>query len=275
MQLLDEPRLRSRRVSMIACLLCFQLAAYGLIVALVATLKLLSVTVAGIIVGQCCLLSAVAAMGPWRLLPRLMITGGLTVGGLLGLAIAERPFGFSAEEAVLMCLFALAFWGLIQIPLWLARLALGVSMIRGEDSTASQATRSQYGIRQLMVLTFGVCLILGIGRWVTPAKTVEDLNSVSIGDWILFGTMATALSLLAATSIIGTLHVHYWRAGIAVSAASAGLVAIGDYSVSAQLTSLGKGEAVLHSLMIVSAYLWLLLSVLLVRVAGYRIIVRS
>jgi hypothetical protein len=91
----------------------------------------------------------------------------------------------------------------------------------------------------------------------------------------LYGTIAIALSLVASTSILAVLHVRYWREGIAVSAASAALVAYGVYSTCSTFGSAMPADQIPFAAMIVCAHLWILVSMLLVRAAGYRIIVRT
>ena len=86
MALSDESRLRSRHAWMIACLIGLQVVTYLAVVLVVGFLRNPPIWLRGLVVGavagQCCLLSAVAVLGPWRLLIRLAVVAAIVVAGV-------------------------------------------------------------------------------------------------------------------------------------------------------------------------------------------------
>jgi len=172
----------------------------------------------------------------------------------------------------MICLFALLMWGINQLPFWACRLFFRARAVVG-DHAENFAGRSQYGIRQLMGLTLAVSLILGLGRMLLPVETIEELGKIKAAHWIVFVSIATAASLLVSTTIIATLNPRYWCPGIVVSALSSGLIAYGVYSAFSALSSTPPAEPMLFAVMLLCTYAWLQISVLLVRAAGYRIVI--
>jgi quaternary ammonium compound-resistance protein SugE len=142
-------------------------------------------------------------------------------------------------------LFALLLWGVIQIPFWIARLAIGASAIWREDVRSDGSIRAQYGIRQLMAVTLAFSLVLGIGRWLIPAGAAEDLRSIRAKDWILFGTIATALAMIISLGLLGiamkSLPVEtayaVWVGVGAAGTVALGIVLLGEPANGARLIS--------------------------------------
>ena len=228
----------------------------------------------GAILAQCCLSAAFAVFGPWLFPLRSLVSATIVViGGLLIIVAESRRPALRFEDAVLFGLFALLMWGIIQAPLWFCRFFLHARAVTG--ASPDNKAIHQYRIRQLMGLTLAVSLVLGLGRMVVPAQAFRDLANVQADDWILLASIAIAAGLIVSTTIMTTLNPYYWRIGIGVSAASAGLVAYGMYSIAASLAVGPTKDSVAFAVLIVSTYAWLQISVLLIRAAGYRICVRS
>jgi hypothetical protein len=98
---------------------------------------------------------------------------------------------------------------------------------------------------------------------------------MGVVDLILFGSTAVVSALILATTVMMTLNPNYWQVGIPISVVSSCLTAFGFYSL---VGSLGRGpaaEQVMWAVMILCTYAWLQISVLLVRAAGYRIVVQA
>ena len=126
-----------------------------------------------------------------------------------------------------------------------------------------------------MGVTLVVAVLLGISRILLPPQVIEELTRIGVVDWILFGSTAVASALILATTVMTTLNPRYWLVGMLISATSSGLTAFGVYSL---VGALGRGpadERVLFAVLVLCTYAWLQLSVLLVRAAGYRIVVRT
>jgi hypothetical protein len=106
-----------------------------------------------------------------------------------------------------------------------------------------------------------------------PRRRFEPPSTIGAVDWILFASIAAAAGLIATTTVMTTLNPYFWRPGIGISAMSSALIAYGVYSLFDWLGFGPPNESVLFGMMILWMYAWLQISVLLVRAAGYRIVV--
>jgi hypothetical protein len=231
----------------------------------------------GTILAVCCLVSAGTVMGTWPVSVRTVVGATIVIGGILAIEMAEtfeQQRAFRLENSVFIALFGLGLWSVIQVPFWTARFILAARVVRDRSSTSDSTKRSQYGIRQLMVLTLAVAFVLGAFRWIVPEQTLKDLRTMHVATWIVLIAIASALALVAVTTTLTTLHRTYWIAGMAASAISTAIIAWAIYSISKSLIPF-PGEEFLFVGMIAWTYAWLQLSVLLVRAAGYRIVVRT
>jgi hypothetical protein len=273
----DTPNPTSRRVAL-ATFCVLQFVAYVAASTAVATTRGPSnpwptVVAFGIVIAQCALVATFTVFGTWRILTRLMASAVLViVGADMFLLADDGPHRL--RDLILLPVFALLMWSVQQLPLWFGRLILQARIIT-YNATADKSARAQYGIRQLMGLTFVVAVLLGIARILLPPEIMEDLKRMVVVDWILFTSIALATGLILATIVMTTLNPYYWRVGLLVSAASSGLTALGVYSLIGTLGSGPSAERVFFAVMILCTYAWLQLSVLLVRAAGYRIVVRG
>ncbi len=125
-----------------------------------------------------------------------------------------------------------------------------------------------------MLLTFAVAVALGLFRWAVPQETLQLLRNIQTTTWLLLMALAVALALVAVTTTISTLHISHWRLGIVVSAISALLISWAVFSLSTALWRI-PGDAHLFGAMILCTYVWLQLSTLLVRLAGYLVALRG
>jgi hypothetical protein len=201
----------------------------------------------------------------------LLSGAAIVIGCVVSFEIAEDGLRF--EETPMIALFGLALWSIIQCPFWIARFVLRARVVSGSVSDADSTARSQFGIRALMLLTFVVAIALGTFRLLVSQQTLEELRNMTIAIWMLMISIAAALALTAVTTTITTLNSTYWKAGIAVSFVASVVLAIAVYSISSTLMPSPR-EEFLFGGMIIAAYGWLQISLLLVRAAGYRILVR-
>jgi hypothetical protein len=275
---IENEALAARRMSFV--LLFWLLQGTGYVAALVCILVEPSiarpwpvVVACGLILGQCTLASAAAVFGPWNYWVRTIGSGGVVVLGNLGaLVAASGRMGFPpAGEVALTSFFALLFWGVIQLPLWPLRFWLGAELASWQPAAGAPPSRAQYGIRQLMALTLGVALVLGVGRVVFP---MEVLTSLGVSDWTVLLLVPSAAALISSTTILATLNPVYRWPGMAVSASASGLTAWGVYSLLAVLKLGPPGDWLAFAVVLLATYVWLQISMLIIAAAGYRIVLR-
>ena len=227
----------------------------------------------GVGLGQCALVAAFAVFSSYRLIWRMITSALLVELGGLTLLVTDWP-RVNARDLVIVTIFSQLLWLFNQTPLWLYRLLVGASVVRG-DAVENLPNRSQYGTRQLMLLMLAVSLTLGFARLLLPFQAVQSLKEVRVVDWIIFSSIGVGVGLIVTTTTVTALHPVYWRTGVAVSLLSSVLLACGIYSTLNQLNFGLANERIYFAVMLLVTYAWLQISVLAVRVAGYRIVVGS
>jgi len=123
----------------------------------------------GTIFGQISLAATWCALGPFSLASRLPLSAGwiaalvLAIGWLIA---RDEPQGSGAIFVVL--LFGSAFvtqWLLVQVPMWVGAAIYGLSIRHCVDERlCHKLSNQQFGIRQVMILTAIVAVVMGVGR---------------------------------------------------------------------------------------------------------------
>jgi hypothetical protein len=227
------------------------------------------IIVFGLVLAQCSLAAGFAAFGPWRFSLRMICSGLIVACG--GATIVASANAWHYRDLFGIGFFAILMWIAIQIPLWLCRFFLRARLQVRSSATIS-LIQSQYGIRQLIGLTLFVSVICGLARLIFPTGFVEELKTTN---WIGFTVFAAAIGLLLSTIAIATLNAHYFRAGLAISAGSAVLIAYGVRSAFELLNIGPPSERIYFAFMLLCTYAWLQLSALMIRPTGCRIVVGS
>jgi hypothetical protein len=132
----------------------------------------------GTLFGQATLASTWTALGPapllWRLPLSLTWIGALSVAFMVNIAQHGGPDGFIAL-VIAVCL--LAQWVIVQVPLWGLAIGYGLRLRHVGDPPETPRDR-QFGIRQVMILTFIVAVVLGVCRMIAvqSARHFADTN---------------------------------------------------------------------------------------------------
>jgi hypothetical protein len=100
-------------------------------------------------------------------------------------------------------------WLLVQAPLWVLRLARGVRIQPIEELPAFDPARRQFGIRELMVLTASVAVLLGIGRLALPLL-LQAARSGNWGEWPAFAFVVVTNVVLTLPLALAALLPRYW-----------------------------------------------------------------
>jgi hypothetical protein len=127
----------------------------------------------GTMFGQATLASAWTALGPaplaWRLPLSLGWIAALLFALLLNVTVHFRRGG--VELVLIMGACLAAQWVLIQIPLWGLAVGYGMRLRHRDEIDIISARDRQFGIRQLMILTAIVAVVLGACRWIAMMTT--------------------------------------------------------------------------------------------------------
>jgi hypothetical protein len=224
----------------------------------------------GTMFGQATLAAAWTALGPLPLLWRLP----LSLGWIAALAIAFINLvgrgGPSMQVALVIAACLGAQWLLVQVPLWGLAVGYGVWLRHWSDPPQTVQDR-QFGIRQVMILTGIVALVLGVCRWIV-GETAMYFQST---DWqvvIIFIFLTFAGIVMTLPLLIAGLLPRYSLVAVAVALF---WIAVGTWielPLVMVLPTRGGGPNFWH-LALINAFqaAWVLGIVALVRWCGYGI----
>jgi hypothetical protein len=149
----------------------------------------------GTMFGQATLAAAFTALGSGALIRRLPVC--LAWLFCLAFAMAINSLLYSQPNPAIILFATFGQWLLAQAPLWILAWRRGLGIRLGEDRVGRSAGQLQFGIRQLMILTAIVAVLLGAGRALAPAiKSIVDG-----GSW----HEAPAFAFVVATNVVLTL----------------------------------------------------------------------
>lgn len=216
------------------------------------------------------LAAAWCAFGPapvlWRLFLSLLWTCIVSFGIVLPLLLDEHIRG---SDVLIIVPVSIANWFLVQVPIWGVALLFGLRLRhQGTPVAMSQIQREgQFGIRQLMIYTAFVAVLLGLGRLVFPQLLLDDRKN---GVWILglvFATqILTSLPLIFAT-LLPRLAIPSVLLSLLLLAAGTGV----EIWIAGQMPNWNAPEDawIVAAINTVGA-LWTLLTAAVVRGAGYH-----
>jgi hypothetical protein len=226
----------------------------------------------GTMFGQVSLAAAWCVLSPLALVQRLPIALAWLLAINLAIScsiLLDQPEVFALFVVnIALCVQ----WILIQMPIWFIVVRFGLGL-RHQDSIAPGNARQQFGIRQLMVLTVGVAVFLGVGRLIVSRISWQEADV----DWrmaLIFGFLAVSCSLISFPPIVAALIER--RAAWAIGGAL-GLVALVtamEIPLMRFLSPSTTKEDWLIGWMNAIQSVWILGILLLVRSAGYRLSTR-
>lgn len=189
-------------------------AVFNLLLALALQIRAdaLAGIVLGLIFAQITLLAAWITLGALSLFSRVaagLIGAGYVVLTLWGFLFRNTSF----NEALAITAAVAAQWIVVQIPLWFLRLIARWRIQAPQTSgTEGGMEETQFGIRQLLIWTLLVAILLGLGRLVltgidfSPAAAVWNAHFL----WIV-GLLSAFNSLLAWPLVAAPLAVRRWK----------------------------------------------------------------
>ena len=148
----------------------------------------------GTLFGQALLASAWTALGPLRLPLRLSLSLGWIAALCLAATVALG--GPRLEFGLLLGGCLLGLWLVVQVPFWGLALFYGMRLSHRSAAPPSTTPRQrQFGIRELMMLTAAVAVLLGAGRALMPWLSELAGNNISRGAPVLIFLAAAAIAL--------------------------------------------------------------------------------
>jgi hypothetical protein len=226
----------------------------------------------GTMFGQTTLASAWTALGPLPLLWRLPLSLGW-VSALSILFVVNTTIhgnGPDAQFGLILAICLAGQWLLVQCPLWVLVVLYGIRLRHVSDPPETIRDR-QFGIRQVMILTAIVAVVLGACRWAAAASAQAFSNT----DWnevIILAFLAAAGIAMTLPLLVAALLPRYWWLAIAVVLA---LIACGTwYELPLMQIAGGRGGGPdIWHLVFINGFqsAWILAVVALVRLCGYSI----
>ena len=226
----------------------------------------------GTMFGQATLAAAWTALGPAPLLWRLPLSLGWIAALVLALLFNFQVSNHGPDLGVVLiigsCLTGQ--WLLVQAPTWGLAVGYGVRLRHGSDPPES-IRELQFGIRQLMILTAIVAVVLGVGR-VAIARAISQMGEGDSERAAVFAFLAVAGIVMTLPLLMAVLLPRWaWLATIVVLA----LIAIGTWyelPLVMMTHSLPGGPDIWH-LTFINAFqaLWVVVIAGLLRLCGYGI----
>jgi hypothetical protein len=225
----------------------------------------------GTLFGQTNVAAAWVALGPgplnWRLPLSLMWVGLLVACLAMNVAIHGGPN--SAVFELGACF--LGQWLIVQFPLWTLALGYGLRLRHCDDRRAGAAPQErQFGLRQLMVFTAVVGVILGVGRAIVIAF-VPARAGIS-GDTYIFIFLAVAAVVMSLPLVIASLLPRLALVATVAGLALMALATFWELPLLNQLKGAGGGPDTLHLVWInLFTAAWVLAFTVIARLHGYHL----
>jgi len=224
----------------------------------------------GSMFSQTTLAAAWAAFGPgalaWRIPLSLIWVSILVIAIAFNIGVNGGP---PLDFAALLggCLFGQ--WFLLQFPFWGLVLRLGLRLQHMDDSPQDIKLRElQFGIRQLIIITAIVGVVLGIGRFAVTTWGGR-FGSNGAEPIVLFGFLAVASIVQSVPLLLATLMRRMVIPGVLVALALIVAVTVCEVPLLASIVG-GSGAQTTHFIAINGLAAAAILSVVLVvRLNGY------
>jgi hypothetical protein len=226
----------------------------------------------GTMFGQAMLAAAWTALGPGPLLWRLPLSLGWIAALLIAfmINIGVHNHGPDVGVALTMGGCLMGQWLLVQVPAWGLAVGYGVRLRHWSDPPESIRER-QFGIRQLMILTAIVSIVLGVGR-VAIGKAISEMGEGDSERAVVFVFLAVVGIVMSLPLLMAVLLPRgAWLATLVVLS----LIAIGTWyelPLVMMVYTGGPGPDIWH-LTFINAFqaAWVVAVAGLLRLCGYGI----
>jgi hypothetical protein len=237
--------------------------------------QLLAGLILGSMFGQVSLSAAWCALGPFPLIRRLPLSflwlAAIVVS--FGCNIAQQANSQGFQILVVYGGSMLLQWLLVQFPIWIvvARYGLRVGL-PDEADRVSDSHGNQFGIREIMVLTALVAVVLGMGRLMLGGLQGEDDFS-KWRDILIFVFLAAANAVIS-LPLLGSVLLP--RRAIA---ATCGALVFAAFATALEMSliqvlSSGKGspdELVIFAAINIFQAIWVLTVLSTLRIGGFNL----
>jgi hypothetical protein len=148
----------------------------------------------GTMYGVTTIAAAWAALGPGWLGVRIPLSLAIVALLVTGLGIGTSARRDPAEFTAIMGASAGAQWLLSQMPLWGMAFYFNLRLRHYTESTG-EGPRGQFGIRQLMIFTAAVGVLLGVGRILVSKVTLQFVGDRELPIFLFLVGAAVTMTL--------------------------------------------------------------------------------
>ncbi|MFN0019519.1 MAG: hypothetical protein ACKVP0_14765 [Pirellulaceae bacterium] len=226
----------------------------------------------GLVHGEIAVIAAWAAWSRMTLALRLPLAllGSLLAGTVLLSAFGSWPGRqFVPFEQIAMTLSGAILHGLLIQGMCMAARAFGIEWRSVEGEKTEVRRQAQFRLWELFALMAAVSLFLGAFRLVWPTDAVFDWQSVTEDNLILTGILAVGNLLLANTIVTIYWVPRGWLKNLAITLGLAVVITLLEWFASQRLV---LPRSIMMFAWMNGVYLgWMLMSLGLVRLAGYQL----
>lgn len=229
----------------------------------------------GTMFGQATLAATWTALGPFHLVYRLPLS--LAWLATLGAAFAFNiVFSGPPDTGFAIVLFMALFgqWVIVQLPLWGLRLWYGLDLRHVADPPRDGPAKRQFGIRQLMVLTAVVAVLLGSGRLLVMQVAANKELFGNVTDILIIAFLAVAGVITTLPLVLGLLLPRWSALATGFALAFLGVFTWLEMDILEVLTGAtpGRGPHFGHILSINAFQAgWIVLVLIIWRISGYAL----
>jgi hypothetical protein len=174
--------------------------------------------------------------------------------------------GVHAGLFIVISASLLAQWALVQLPLWALAVRYGLWLQHRDQANQPLDPRSrQFGIRQVMLLTFCVAVLLGIGRLMF--MRVEVLTEE--GMWAPFLFIAGAAVVFTVPLLLAALLPRYTVLAVVFVLSLIGLATAWEFNLLSTLHAGSPATSADFAWINVVSSVWVLAFVVAVRLCGF------
>jgi hypothetical protein len=229
----------------------------------------------GTLFGHVSLAAAWTSLGPLKLIVRLPLAAAWLAALPLALSLGALRGPMELEFLVVVGGAIVGQWILVQIPLWLLVWFYRLRIVAAGELPTFSPSDQQFGIRQLMILTAIVAVVLGLARMLLGGISRETAGPGWVEGAKVFGIIAVANTFITLPMLGAVLLPRLSSVAIVFAGLFAVAVALVEYSVF-RFVVRGGGSAgdliLIFGTMNVVQCSWVVALVTALRLGGYRLL---
>ncbi len=221
----------------------------------------------GTLFGHTTFAAAWTAFGPGPLILRLPLSIAVVATVLVAFSLNVRRHNqpnFGIEIVLALCL--LGQWVLVQLPLWGLGFLYGIHLRHhSSESHPTLSGRRQFGIRQLLVATTIVAVILGLGRVLIAGRAMTTPDT----DIVIFAFLGGAAVVMSLPLLLAALVPRYAVQAVIGVALLIGVATLFELPLLQSLPNAGGPQTIDLIWINACTSAWILAFVVSARLCGY------